>query len=163
MKKKNEKNKKNECNERVLQVKAYFSQFGRVEEAVMLMDQQTKRHRGFGFVTFESEEVVDRICEIHYHTIKNKKVECKKAQPKEAILASTTTALLAAKRSVLLNGLGVGVAHMPPGAQLSQLGAQAGLGAAQQFVAAQAAQVINSLFISLSFYRSLSTAFFLSL
>merc|ERR550534_3376698 len=121
------------------EVKAYFSQFGRVEEAVMLMDQQTKRHRGFGFVTFESEEVVDRICEIHYHTIKNKKVECKKAQPKEAILASTTTALLAAKRSVLLNGLGVG--HMPPG-HVAQLGApNAQLGAAQQFVAAQAAQV----------------------
>jgi len=120
------------------EVKAYFSQFGRVEEAVMLMDQQTKRHRGFGFVTFESEEVVDRICEIHYHTIKNKKVECKKAQPKEAILASTTTALLAAKRSVLLNGLGVG--HMPPG-QMAHVAPNAQLGAAQQFVAAQAAQV----------------------
>lgn len=33
------------------EVKAYFSQFGKVEEAVMLMDQQTKRHRGFGFVS----------------------------------------------------------------------------------------------------------------
>ncbi|ODN04922.1 RNA-binding protein Musashi Rbp6 [Orchesella cincta] len=58
----------------VEEVKAYFSQFGKVEEAVMLMDQQTKRHRGFGFVTFESEDVVDRICEIHFHTIKGKKV-----------------------------------------------------------------------------------------
>ena len=47
---------------------------GKVDEAVMLMDQQTKRHRGFGFVTFENEEVVDRVCEIHFHTIKNKKV-----------------------------------------------------------------------------------------
>ncbi|KAG7176784.1 RNA-binding protein Musashi Rbp6-like 2, partial [Homarus americanus] len=52
-----------------------------VEEAVMLMDNQTKRHRGFGFVTFECEDVVERVCDIHFHTIKNKKVECKKAQP----------------------------------------------------------------------------------
>ena len=57
------------------EVSAYFSQFGKVEEAVMLMDQQTKRHRGFGFVTFENEDVVDRVCEIHFHTIKNKKVK----------------------------------------------------------------------------------------
>ncbi|CAH1131249.1 unnamed protein product [Ceutorhynchus assimilis] len=80
------------------EVKAYFNQFGKVEEAVMLMDQQTKRHRGFGFVTFENEDVVDRVCEIHFHTIKNKKVECKKAQPKESV---QTSAQLLGKRLML--------------------------------------------------------------
>ncbi|KPU79414.1 uncharacterized protein Dana_GF17697, isoform B [Drosophila ananassae] len=85
------------------EVKAYFSQFGPVEETVMLMDQQTKRHRGFGFVTFENEDVVDRVCEIHFHTIKNKKVECKKAQPKEAV---TPAAQLLQKR-IMLGTLGV--------------------------------------------------------
>ena len=85
------------------EVKAYFSQFGKVEEAVMLMDQQTKRHRGFGFVTFENEDVVDRVCEIHFHTIKNKKVECKKAQPKEAVQAANTAALLGNKTSLNKN------------------------------------------------------------
>ncbi|XP_044756541.1 RNA-binding protein Musashi homolog 2 isoform X1 [Coccinella septempunctata] len=90
------------------EVRAYFVQFGKVEESVMLMDQQTKRHRGFGFVTFESEDVVDRVCEIHFHTIKNKKVECKKAQPKES---SPPGAQLMGKR-LMIGGLGMRV-HNP--------------------------------------------------
>jgi len=48
--------------------------FDQVEDTTMLMDNQTKRHRGFGFVTLDSEDVVERVCEIHFHTIKNKKV-----------------------------------------------------------------------------------------
>ncbi|XP_027219372.1 RNA-binding protein Musashi homolog 2 isoform X1 [Penaeus vannamei] len=84
------------------EVKAYFSTFGKVEEAVMLMDNQTKRHRGFGFVTFECEDVVERVCDIHFHTIKNKKVECKKAQPKEAVQAAS---LLSKRLLVTQTGL----------------------------------------------------------
>lgn len=125
------------------EVKAYFNQFGKVEETVMLMDQQTKRHRGFGFVTFENEDVVDRVCEIHFHTIKNKKVECKKAQPKEAVQAS---AQLLGKR-LMLSGLGMRMAA--PGAgpiaaanPLAVVQAQAHVQAAA--AAAAAAQVQNA-------------------
>merc|ERR1719150_2155373 len=83
------------------EVKKYFSQFGGVEDIVILMDQITKRHRGFGFVTFQVEETVDLVCDLHYHTIKNKKVEVKKAQPKDAVMSASTAALLG-KRLVML-------------------------------------------------------------
>lgn len=60
-------------------------------------------------ISFFLEDVVDRICEIHFHTIKNKKVECKKAQPKETVTPATQLQL---QKRLLLSGLGL---RMPTG------------------------------------------------
>ncbi|CAK8689466.1 uncharacterized protein LOC143460271 [Clavelina lepadiformis] len=66
-------------------VKGYFQRYGTVVEVVFVVNKQdpTRPHKGFGFVTFEDESSVDQACAKHYHVIKDKRVEAKKAESRE--------------------------------------------------------------------------------
>ena len=49
-----------------------FGQSGEVEDAIIVTRPGGGRPRGFGFVTFDSEEAVDKVTTMHYHEINNK-------------------------------------------------------------------------------------------
>lgn len=61
---------------------AFFAQFGRVVDATLMMDKDTGRPRGFGFVTFDSDAAVEKCLEYFPLEILGKPIEVKRAQPR---------------------------------------------------------------------------------
>ncbi|KAK9235458.1 hypothetical protein V1525DRAFT_348295 [Lipomyces kononenkoae] len=59
-----------------------FSRFGRILDSSLMIDKDTGRSRGFGFITFESDSGVDNTLANCPLTIGGKMVEVKKAQPR---------------------------------------------------------------------------------
>lgn len=60
----------------------FFSQFGRIIDAQLMIDKDTGRSRGFGFITFDTPDAVDRVCVNKYLTLKGKAMEVKRAEPR---------------------------------------------------------------------------------
>lgn len=61
----------------------YFEQFGTVNDVVVMYDHNTQRPRGFGFITYDSEDSVDKVLINTFHELNGKMVEVKRAVPKE--------------------------------------------------------------------------------
>ncbi|KAJ6007970.1 hypothetical protein N7540_011946 [Penicillium herquei] len=61
--------------------KHFFMQFGRVVDATLMIDKDTGRPRGFGFVTFDSETAVENALSRPLEIL-GKTIEVKKAQPR---------------------------------------------------------------------------------
>ncbi|OJJ43309.1 hypothetical protein ASPZODRAFT_74869 [Penicilliopsis zonata CBS 506.65] len=61
--------------------KQFFMQFGRVIDATLMIDKDTGRPRGFGFVTFDSEAAVEAALSRPLEIL-GKPIEVKKAQPR---------------------------------------------------------------------------------
>ncbi|KAL3471711.1 hypothetical protein BJX99DRAFT_237013 [Aspergillus californicus] len=61
--------------------KGFFMQFGRVIDATLMIDKDTGRPRGFGFVTFDSEAAVEAALSRPLDIL-GKPIEVKKAQPR---------------------------------------------------------------------------------
>ncbi|KAF4659290.1 hypothetical protein FOZ61_004848 [Perkinsus olseni] len=66
----------------------YFSQFGQLEEAVVMMDKLTGRSRGFGFITFVNVKDLESCLSYpNSHVLLDKTVDVKRAVSQEEIRA----------------------------------------------------------------------------
>lgn len=64
-------------------LKSYFSKWGEIVDCVVMRDSNTKKSRGFGFITYSEPEMVDDAQNARPHVINGREVEPKRAVPRE--------------------------------------------------------------------------------
>jgi len=67
------------------QLESTFSQYGAVEDCIIMKDGVTGESRGFGFITFVSSSAVDEVLKRPKFELCGKMIECKRAQPAAAL------------------------------------------------------------------------------
>ncbi|KAG7660514.1 uncharacterized protein J8A68_005933 [[Candida] subhashii] len=60
----------------------FFAQYGSIIDAQLMIDKDTGRSRGFGFITYDSPDAVDRVTVNKYLSLKGKAMEVKRAEPR---------------------------------------------------------------------------------
>lgn len=63
-------------------IKSYFAQYGTIVEVEMPYDKSKNQRKGFCFITFESEQIVNELLKTPKQSINGKEVDVKKATPK---------------------------------------------------------------------------------
>lgn len=53
-------------------LKVFYGQWGKVVDVVVMRDPETKRSRGFGFITYTKSEMVDKAQDNRPHVIDGK-------------------------------------------------------------------------------------------
>ncbi|XP_045538862.1 heterogeneous nuclear ribonucleoprotein 27C isoform X2 [Papilio machaon] len=64
-------------------LRMFFGRYGKVMEVVIMYDQEKKKSRGFGFLSFEDEVSVERVTQEHFINLNGKQVEIKRAEPRD--------------------------------------------------------------------------------
>lgn len=66
-------------------LRAHFEKWGEIVDCVVMRDPQTKRSRGFGFITYSKAHMVDDAQAARPHKVDGREVEPKRAVPREVI------------------------------------------------------------------------------
>uniref|UniRef100_A0A0K2TCT3 Heterogeneous nuclear ribonucleoprotein A3 [Bos mutus] n=1 Tax=Lepeophtheirus salmonis TaxID=72036 RepID=A0A0K2TCT3_LEPSM len=87
-------------------LKAFFEQFGELVDCVVMKFRDTKRSRGFGFVTYAHSDMVDTCQAARPHTIDGAKVETKRATPREDVAKPESSSSV---KKIFIGGLKDGI------------------------------------------------------
>lgn len=69
--------------------RSYFEKFGSIIDSQLMINKDTGKSRGYGFVTYDSAEAVERVTRNNYVMFHGKKMEIKKAQPRTQHVKNT--------------------------------------------------------------------------
>lgn len=64
-------------------LREHFEEWGEIVDCVVMRDPQSKRSRGFGFITYKDAESIDQAQANRPHTLDSREVETKRAMPRE--------------------------------------------------------------------------------
>lgn len=64
-------------------LKALFAPYGEITEAIVITDRQTGRSKGFGFVTFATEESAQKALEMSGKEVEGRPIVVNVAKPRE--------------------------------------------------------------------------------
>ena len=67
-------------------LKSHFEQWGEIVDCVVMRDRNTRRSRGFGFVTYKRSHMVDDAQAARPHKVDGREVEPKRAVPRDVII-----------------------------------------------------------------------------
>uniref|UniRef100_A0A663MJG3 Heterogeneous nuclear ribonucleoprotein A2/B1 n=1 Tax=Athene cunicularia TaxID=194338 RepID=A0A663MJG3_ATHCN len=74
----------------------YFEEYGKIDTIEIITDRQSGKKRGFGFVTFDDHDPVDKIVLQKYHTINGHNAEVRKALSRQEMQEDPEVATLVA-------------------------------------------------------------------
>lgn len=64
---------------------AHFGQYGTILDSVLIKDKEDPtKHRGFGFVTYDTSDSVEEVFNARPHDVGGKKLDVKRAMPKDS-------------------------------------------------------------------------------
>ena len=69
----------------------YFEKFGNIVDSIIMTNRATGVSRGFGFVTFDNIESVNKVMENQYHVIDNQRCQVKRAVPQNQLAPGAQT------------------------------------------------------------------------